>query len=209
MLVGGKVASLQKPSSWAKECFFEKEKHDFFEEEVGIVLFNLNNVVSVEKEASLRTFEDFHHFFWKDSNLNFCQKLLRWSGWWYLLFQSEYENFWNYEAMNNIDELLLEYSIRTYDVRRADWNKLACYFRFGRDWKKIKFIYRLKIFFNMAAIYSKLFCCVQWVHICLQIKNLLNIRWIDEIQVKCSQWGFSGIMVDWAQRCSLKCPVVM
>ena len=105
--------------------------------------------------------------------------------------------------MNNIDELLLEYSIRTYIVRRVDWNKLACYFRFGRDWKKMKFICRLKIFFNMAAIYSKLFCCVQWVHICLQIKNLLNIRWIDEIQVKCSQWAFSGIMVDWAQRCSL------
>ena len=104
--------------------------------------------------------------------------------------------------MNNIDELLLEYSIRTYDVRRVDWNKLACYFRFGRDWKKIKFICRLKIFFNMAAIYSKLFCCVQWVHICLQIKNLLNIRWIDEIQVTCIRWATKGIMVDWAQRCS-------
>ena len=105
--------------------------------------------------------------------------------------------------MNNIDELLLEYSIRTYDVRRADWNKLACYFRFGRDWKKIKFICRLKIFFNMAATYSKLFCCVQWVHICLQIKNLLNIRWIDEIRVTCIRWATKGIMVDWAQRCSL------
>ena len=74
--------------------FWDGETWFFFEEEVGIVLFNLNNVVSVEK-ASLRTFEDFHHFFWKDSNLNFCQKLLRCSGWWYLLFQSEYENFWN------------------------------------------------------------------------------------------------------------------
>ena len=81
--------------------------------------------------------------------------------------------------MNNIDELLLEYSIRTYIVRRVDWNKLACYFRFGRDWKKIKFICRLKIFFNMAATYSKLFCCVQWVHICLQIKSPLKIRWYD------------------------------
>ena len=106
--------------------------------------------------------------------------------------------------MNNIDELLLEYSIRTYDVRRVDWNKLACYFRFGRDWKKIKFICRLKIFFNMAATYSKLFCCVQWVHICLEIKNLLNIRWIDEIRKECIRWATKGIMVDWAQRCSLK-----
>ena len=105
--------------------------------------------------------------------------------------------------MNNIDELLLEYSIRTYDVRRVDWNKLACYFRFGREWKKIKFICRLKIFFNMAATYSKLFCCVQWVHICLEIKNLLKIRWIDEIRVKCIRWATKGIMVDWAQRCSL------
>ena len=143
-------------------------------------------------------------FFWKDSNLNFCQKLLRCSGWWYLVFQSEYENFWYSEAMNNIDELLLEYSIRTYDVRRVDWNKHTCYFRFGRDWKKMKFICRLKIFFNMAATYSKLFCCVQWVHICLQIKNLLNIRWIDEIRVTCIRWATKGIMVDWAQRCSLK-----
>ena len=31
--------------------------------------------------------------FWKKSNLNFCQKMVRCSGWWYLLFQSEFENF--------------------------------------------------------------------------------------------------------------------
>ena len=37
-------------------------------------------------------------------------------------------------------------------------------------------ILREKMLFNMAATYSKLFCCVQWVHICLEIKNLLKIR---------------------------------
>ena len=48
-----------------KSAFLRRRNMIFFEEEVGIVLFNLNNVVSVEKEASLRTFEDFHHFFEK------------------------------------------------------------------------------------------------------------------------------------------------
>ena len=66
MLVGGKVASFTETIFLSQRVlFWEGEPWFFFEEEVGIVLFNLNNVVSVEKEASLRTFEDFHHFFEK------------------------------------------------------------------------------------------------------------------------------------------------
>ena len=63
-----------------KSAFLRRRNRIFFEEEVGIVLFNLNNVVSVEKEASLRTFEDFHHFFLKRLKLEFLSKIAQMLG---------------------------------------------------------------------------------------------------------------------------------
>ena len=57
-----------------KNAFLRQRNMKFFSNRNFELLFDLNNVVSVGTKASLRTFWRLPQFFWKNSNLNFCQK---------------------------------------------------------------------------------------------------------------------------------------
>ena len=57
-----------------KNAFLRRRNMNFFSNRNFELLFDLNNVVSVGTKASLRTFWRLPQFFWKNSNLNFCQK---------------------------------------------------------------------------------------------------------------------------------------